>query len=273
MKCVVCQNNCRILFEASVMHKYMVKYYQCTFCETIQTEKPYWLNEAYQKAITDLDLGLLSRNITLSRDVLRLIARHFNVSARFLDYGGGYGILVRLLRDKGLDFYRQDVYCENIFAANHDINDLNESQRIFELVTCFEVLEHTDAPIELFAEIRKYTSNILFSTHLVPDYMIQKPNDWWYFTPETGQHVTFYTLKGLSALAEKSGMHLYSNGQNMHLFTQKTFSKNPLMEKNSVRNKLRHVILSFLSDQPKCCDSLIDRDLDVAKKKMWGSSL
>ena len=273
MKCLVCADNSDVLFEDRIMHKYSVHYHQCNTCGLIQTETPYWLDEAYEKAITTLDIGLLSRNINLSQVVFDLLTTHFDSAARFLDYGGGYGVLVRLLRDKGLNFYRQDIYCENIFAANHDISDLADAEQSFELATCFEVFEHTDKPHELLKTLNKYSSSILFSTLLIPDRSVKSASDWWYFVPETGQHITFYTQKALLILADKLNMNFYSNGESLHLFTTLKFNKNPLEAKNTVIDKITHKIIGALTPDRTRLKSLTENDLDIARKKAFDHKL
>ncbi|MDM9385348.1 hypothetical protein QUB80_32355 [Chlorogloeopsis sp. ULAP01] len=39
-------------------------YYFCEESGLLKTEKPYWLDEAYQEAIADTDTGLVRRNIS-----------------------------------------------------------------------------------------------------------------------------------------------------------------------------------------------------------------
>ena len=113
--------------------KYDVTYYQCESCRFIQTEQPYWLNEAYSSAITHLDIGLLSRNLYLMNEIPRLIDGLFPESKRYLDFGGGYGVFVRLMRDLGYDFFRFDTYCENIFADFFDIKGQEIAKRGLEI--------------------------------------------------------------------------------------------------------------------------------------------
>lgn len=266
--CVICSNELTALFEAQIMFSYNISYYKCTGCGSIQTEKPYWLNEAYENAITATDIGLLSRNIDLSTKVFDLITKTFDSSKKFLDFGGGYGVLVRLLRDKGLDFYRQDIYCQNIFAINHNISDLGENERRFELVSCFEVFEHVTEPFKLFEELLTYSSNILMSTVIIPEKSISSPNDWWYFAPETGQHITFYTMKSLELIADKYAMNLYSDGQGLHLFTSKKLIQNPLKPRATLTDKIRNKLIQILGRSAKpAMKSLTENDLDIAKAK------
>ena len=45
-ECNICGNSSAFLFEAEVLNKYDAKYFKCQNCGFIQTENPYWLNEA-----------------------------------------------------------------------------------------------------------------------------------------------------------------------------------------------------------------------------------
>jgi hypothetical protein len=269
MNCIICSQPSTFLLETTVLFRHQVKYYRCTSCGQIQTEKPYWLDEAYGTAIASLDIGLLDRSIRDSNAVFRLALKHFDVSGRMLDYGGGYGVLVRLLRDKGLDFYRQDIYCQNIFALNQDLDDLPPGNQTFELVTCFEVFEHTYEPLKLLETLTKYGSNILISTLLVPGREISSPVDWWYIAPETGQHVTFYTMDSLQRLAEIFKLNLYSNGQSLHLFSKRKFDKNPLAVRNTLFEKIANKLRGYLPTSKHVLPSLVTRDLETARQKAF----
>jgi hypothetical protein len=214
------------LFTAKVLEKYDVKYYRCKETGFIQTEEPYWLSEAYSSAITSLDIGMLKRNGVLSREAERIILNYFNTDAKFVDYAGGYGIFTRLMRDKGFSFFHTDKYCQNIFANFFDLNDLKEVHH-FELLTAFEVFEHFVNPLEELTEMFKYSDNIFFSTELIPNRPITSIEDWWYFIPETGQHLSLYTTDALSSLATQFDCSFYSDGLTMHLFTKSPLVKDP----------------------------------------------
>lgn len=215
MSCKICGHTVSLLFEKKILGKYKVGYYQCAHCGFMQTEQPYWLNEAYQSAITALDLGLANRNLVLAPIVETIIKAFFNSNALFLDYGGGYGLLVRMLRDKGFRFYREDKFCENLFAKNFDVTDLPAVPG-FELITAFEVFEHLPEPLQEIEKMLTYGKSILFSTELQPAAGLA---DWWYISPETGQHVSFYSYPSLVEIARKFNLHLYSNRRNIHLLT------------------------------------------------------
>ena len=79
--------------------------------------------------------------------VLTLVRTFFpERGARFLDYGGGYGLFVRMMRDRGFDFYRQDIHCENILADQFDLMDLPAGSK-FAMLTAIEVFEHLQDPV------------------------------------------------------------------------------------------------------------------------------
>lgn len=218
MNCNICGKKSEKIFSKKILFRYDVEYFKCNHCLFIQTEKPYWLEEAYQNAITALDLGLVGRNQYLSVVVKAMINGFFNKYSRFLDYGGGYGLLVRMLRDSGFDYYREDKYCENLFSKNFDISDLTDKTG-FDLVTAFELLEHLQDPLSEIETMLTKGENILFSTDLQPNNA--NVENWEYIAPEIGQHISFYHYQTLLFIGRRFQMNVYSNKKNIHLLTRK----------------------------------------------------
>jgi hypothetical protein len=229
------------IFTAKVLNKYDVGYFQCPECLFIQTENPYWLEEAYSSAITLLDIGLLYRNMRYLSRAASMIELFFDKTKPFLDFAGGYGIFVRLMRDKGYNFLWQDAYCENIFARGFEYT-LNKNSK-FGLVTAFEVFEHLDNLQKTLETLLSYSKNILFTTDLQPDTVI-KPESWHYIAPELGQHIAFFHLKTLKTIAQKYNMNLYTNGKTLHLLTKKKISS--ILFKITTRRKLSTLISKML---------------------------
>ncbi len=223
MKCKVCDSDSHNLANAKILSKYQVEYFRCSNCGFVQTETPYWLEEAYSEAIASSDVGLVFRNGMFSSLTSKLIFQFFEHQAKFIDYGGGYGLFVRLMRDRGFDFHWLDTFCENIFAKGFEV--LESANNQFEVLTAFEVFEHLVDPIAEIREILKYSKNILFSTELLPNagYL---PDEWWYYSLTEGQHISLYTLKSLSVIADKFNLKLYSNGSSLHLLTEKDLPSN-----------------------------------------------
>lgn len=227
MKSKITGGTTTLLFTARVLNKYDVRYYRCDETGFIQTEEPFWLEEAYSDAITKLDVGLPYRNNVLADSVSKVLGRYFNGSARFLDYAGGYGLFTRLMRDKGFDFYNTDKYCKNIFAEYFDLTNLPADTK-FEVTTAFEVFEHLPDPLSAIKEMLVYSDNLLFTTELQPE-NLTSVNDWWYFVPETGQHIALFNQASLQHIANNLGYNFYTNGTTLHLFTKQTFDKNPVV--------------------------------------------
>lgn len=228
--CKICKQNTKELFRAQVLYKYDVQYYQCTNCAFIQTEEPHWLEESYTSAITDLDLGYVTRNIFFGAITTKLLKRSFHRKAAFLDYGGGYGMFVRLMRDRGFDFYREDKYCANLFSAHFDVDDpIDNAPKKFELVTAFEVFEHLENPYEDIERMFQFSDSILFSTELQPQDTFSSASDWWYFSPDIGQHIAIYSKGALQEIAKKYNCQVYSAQNKLHLLTKRKFAWNPLI--------------------------------------------
>ncbi|MGD1711994.1 bifunctional glycosyltransferase/class I SAM-dependent methyltransferase, partial [Dapis sp. BLCC M172] len=219
--CQVCGSISQKFDTAKVLNKYNVDYFQCSNCGFIQTENPYWLGEAYREAIASSDVGLVSRNQNFSLITENLILNFFNANGKFLDYGCGYGLFVRMMRDLGLDFYGYDKYCQNIFYEGWE-GEINGDKK-YELVTVFEVFEHFINPLAEIEKILEKTRNILFSTKLLPPNN-PRPNDWWYYALEEGQHISIFTKKALSIIAQKFKLNLFSDGESLHLLTEKNLS-------------------------------------------------
>jgi hypothetical protein len=218
--CKICSGSIELISQAVILDKYTVAYFSCLECGLIQTESPYWLPEAYSAAITSSDIGMVSRNIALAKITKPIISVFFGSSGKFLDYGGGYGLYVRMMRDYGFDFFWYDKYCQNTFAVGFEA----KVEDRFELLTAFEIFEHLADPVAELESLLVRSRNVLFSTELVPDGN-PKPGEWWYYGLEHGQHISFYRKKTLIALANKFKLNCYSDGNSLHLFTEKTISE------------------------------------------------
>jgi hypothetical protein len=268
MKSKITGGNTTLLFTTKVLSKYDVKYYRCNDTGFIQTEEPYWLNEAYSSAITKLDIGLPYRNIHQSESVGKILLTSFDKHAKFLDYAGGYGLFTRLMRDKGFDFYNTDKYCQNLFADYFDLKDLPSGTR-FELTTAFEVFEHLTQPAIEMKEMLSYADNLLFSTELQPTHVISV-NDWWYFAPETGQHISFYTEAALAHLAKQAGYNFYTDGHSLHLYTKQEFTSNPLIQpKDSfLLRKAKKFVRKTEQKKYTYPESLLMKDYEFIKSKL-----
>lgn len=204
-----------------VLRKYGVQYFRCSSCGFVCSEEPYWLAEAYADAISFADVGLVQRNQRRAPIVKALISAFFRAEGKFIDYGGGYGLLVRLMRDAGFDFYRADRHCTNLFARGFEAEP--EGNVNYELLTAMELFEHLADPIVEIERMLGYSHSIFFTTLLLPE-PTPLPGEWWYYVPDQGQHISFYTRKSLEVIAERFGLVLVTDGVSRHLLTDRRIS-------------------------------------------------
>jgi len=221
VKCKICQSESNSLYQAKVLSKYDITYFHCPNCHFIQMEEEFWLEEAYQDSINISDTGYMRRNIVLSKVVTAVLGLFYPGPTKCLDYAGGYGVFVRLMRDIGFDFFWQDKYTENLFARGFE----HDSSKKYDVITSFESFEHFDQPLQEIKNMLTLSDTILFSTVLSGKEI--PAVDWHYYGPEHGQHISFYNLTTLNYLAQKFELNLYSDRKSVHLLTQKKL--NPLM--------------------------------------------
>lgn len=222
--CKVCSSPMQPVFKATILGRHDVSYAHCANCGFLTTEPPYWLDEAYSEAIAATDVGLVERNRVMSSRVAASLFFALNLSAdeRVLDVAGGYGLLVRMLRDYGIDCFWQDKYCRNIFAQSFEWTEPPIVPA--KVVTAIEVMEHLENPLEFIRGVMKQTGarSLLFTTELYegapPD-----PEAWWYYSLETGQHISFYTRKTLETMAAALDMR-FMTCRGLHLFSKDSVS-------------------------------------------------
>jgi methyltransferase family protein len=202
-RCRLCGQETAFVFKQRVIDRYDVAYFVCDGCGSLQTEFPHWLGEAYSDAVMSIDPGAAQR--VLDNFVLtRVIARLFDCR-RILDYGGGAGLLCRLLRDVGWDAYSFDRYASPSYATGFTATPSEN----FDLVTAYEVLEHIAEPAKDLGEIFAGGPRVVLASTYIYN---GQGSDWWYLAPEEGQHVFMYSSKALDLIATRFGyrVHIYN---------------------------------------------------------------
>ena len=216
-QCPICRTSMNQVFSAVLLRKYDVSYFHCSHCGLLQTEEPYWLDEAYSDAIAVADTGLVQRNTSMAAKLAALIYFELDPKGSYLDVAGGYGMLVRWMRDFGIDFYWSDKYCTNLLARGFEASKATSP---FQALTAFEVLEHVSDPLAFISEAMSSfdSRTLIFSTELYIDTPPDK--DWWYYAFNTGQHISFYQSKTLRSIAERLGLNFFS-AHGIHMFTDR----------------------------------------------------
>jgi len=210
-------------FSAMILNKYDADFYVCRECFLLQPSKPErWLQEAYIESINLSDTGILARNYSLARKTIIILSLLLGPAAarngKFLDYGGGYGIFVRLMRDIGLDFYWKDEYSSNLVARGFE-----DQFGWYDAAVSFEVFEHLAKPLEDIEIMLQKTDTIVFSTDLYGSSPPQ-PDQWHYYGLTHGQHISFYSVKTLEWIAQRYTLNLFTDGKSFHILSRRKSS-------------------------------------------------
>ena len=202
--CRLCGASTHLLFTKRLLHRHDVQFRQCDHCGATQTQKPWWLAEAYVPENEKFDTGQVTRSL-INAAVLRTLLQICDLpaSTRVVDYGCGSGLLVRTLRDTGVDAWGYDLYSSPRLALGFQTPDYSG----FDVVNLCEVVEHFDEPRQAFDAI--FASNpkmVVIQTGVAQ----QVTESWDYITAEHGQHIFFLAPRTLQWLAETYGRQVVS---------------------------------------------------------------
>lgn len=216
--CPVCGAGLVEAFRAMVLQRHEGIYDLCPACGFLAARAPHWLDEAYASAIAVTDTGLLQRNRSIARQLAAVAGMIGDDRySAWLDFAGGYGVLTRMMRDAGLDFWWADKFSANLLAPGFEYSAAVGPCRA---VTAFEVMEHVTDPCAFVSEAlaTAQTDTLVFSTQL---YAGPPPAlDWWYYAFETGQHIAFYRRDTLATLARRLGLDFHT-GRGLHFLSRR----------------------------------------------------
>jgi len=196
-----------------------IYYRRCDACGFLFTEAfDDWSAQAFVKYIYNDDYVLVDPDYAAARPTNNagVIAKAFQAAraeVSILDYGGGSGLLARLLRESGFRAATYDPF--SAFSARP------EGQ--FEVITCFEVMEHAPFPNNIVADMSGLLAKegvLLFSTLTQPANFAELGLGWWYVAPRNG-HVSLYSSRALAILFEKQGMQIVSFSEVFHMAFRK----------------------------------------------------
>jgi len=187
----------------------------CGFC--FCPEISAWSPELFERHIYNEDYERVDPDYLLARpranaDFLAQLFGIYGKRIRHLDYGGGNGQMVRMLKSQAWKSTSYDPF------ANKDVSPGSLGK--FDLITAFEVFEHVPDPqvlMKSLAELLQPDGVILFST-LLSDGQIHPGGklDWWYAAPRNG-HISLYSRNSLYLLAQQHNFHLASRDAGLHL--------------------------------------------------------
>jgi hypothetical protein len=121
------------------------------------------------------------------------------------------------------------------------------------------VFEHLAEPAKTVTHLLSMSDSILFSTEplSVPAPPIA---DWWYYGPEHGQHIAFFTRVALQKLAARFDANYYTNGGSIHLISRRHISEKTFQL--VLRPKVRALVNRVYRRK-----SLLDEDFAIAMQQ------
>ena len=166
-----------------------------------------WRREVYNDGYTAVDHEQANgaralRNLESVTQVVRAKG-----TTRILDYGGGDGLLTRLLCEKYFDAQTWDPLVDTVSPTGD-----------FDLVTSFEVLEHTTTPRATLADMLTWVrpGGLVFFSTLTLDDLPEQACDHFYIAPRNG-HVSIHTTKSLDRMFSAAGWAVRHLSAGVHL--------------------------------------------------------
>jgi hypothetical protein len=191
-------------------------------CDYVFVHPTPWLADAHAASLATTDTDAAIRSIFTAA---RLSAFLFLVLAergqgRFVDVAGGYGLLTRLMRDLGFDYYWSDLYSPNLFARGFEYGP---HVGPCTAISAVEALEHMPNPLVFLRDslVTHQSDTLLLTTEVFPDGRPLAPSQWQnYYSFETGQHVSFFSARGLDTLARRLGL-TYTRAGRLHILSRR----------------------------------------------------
>lgn len=209
-------NLSRLLFQHKVLNRHLANYYYDEKVGYIFVSEPHWLEEAYSEPISSLDTGILARNCANIDTISRCLSKngHYRI-ANGIDLGAGYGLFVRGMRDRGVDFYWTDKYSPNLLARGFEATPGK-----YDIAVAFEVLEHLSDPVAFLRGCRReYQFETCFFSAICFDEQKIPGGEWWYWSFESGQHISFFSKRSLLWMAEQLETRLWQITRDVFAFS------------------------------------------------------
>lgn len=182
-----------------------VQYHRCADCGfAFTSDMDGWSREDFARFVYNSDYVLTDGDYESVRpaQMAKEVAGRLGPwrTLRILDYGSGSGAFAAAMQALGLLVESYDPFSHPKRPEGH-----------FDLITCFEVIEHSPVPVETIAEMASFLAEggaILFSQPLQPANIEEVRGSWWYIAPRNG-HVSIYTADALAVLAAGCGLTFY----------------------------------------------------------------
>lgn len=215
--CVDFNKSCEELNEKYLEYSGVPVYYlKCEECDHIfSTDFDNWTLEDFKNNIYDENYISVDPEYNGTRSLRDVEwftkSINYNKSLEILDYGAGPGVFGKELVKKGYKVESWDPLWGTEISWSKN--------KKFDLITAFEVIEHSPTPYETIKEMHQWlkpNGKILITT-LANDIMQGKRDPtYWYLAPRNG-HICMYSNKSIEILFKSVGMNINHLAWNTHL--------------------------------------------------------
>jgi 2-polyprenyl-6-hydroxyphenyl methylase/3-demethylubiquinone-9 3-methyltransferase len=194
-----------------------VYYSRCAACGFLFTDAfDDWSHDQFKTHIYNdgyiaFDPEYLTKRPSNNATVVGSLWAPHKTGMRVLDYGGGNDVFCSVLRSQG--FKEAITYDPMVPEFATPPNGK------FDLVTCFETLEHLPDPVAGVAEIVKHVGEpgaVFYSTMTQPDDFDRQGMSWWYVGPRNG-HISIFSKQALAMAWARHGYRTVSFNAGTHL--------------------------------------------------------
>lgn len=214
--CPICRAQANSAFTVCIRNGQNEPLFRCSNCSFYFFTEPDELAQSFSEELNELDLGSVARCHFVA-DFMTAVFPRRRSGYTALDWGGGDGLLTRLLRERGINCLWYDPFVKPRFVGAA----IYEPSSRVDVTVVSEVFLHLTDPVSVLRLLLSQ-SEVVIMTAVVPPKKLTA--QWWYLMPETGQHVSFYPPPALEALATQTGSRLYTDGRFFHVFSRRKLS-------------------------------------------------
>lgn len=177
---------------------------RCGFCFAPEFRE--WKTEDFEKFVYNADYGIVDPDYASARPTKNadMLESTFGANKRrikHLDFGGGSGLLSKLLKEKGWNSTSYDP------LVDRNVNP--ETLGTFDLITAFGVFEAAPNSVEMIQTLKKLCQPkglILYSVTFSDGEIDRtKKLDWWNAAPRNG-HVSLFSRKSIVELMTRNDL-------------------------------------------------------------------
>lgn len=194
-----------------------VYYRRCPACGFLFTDAfDDWSVDQFKTHIYNDDYHLFDPDYLIKRPannagmIANLWAGH-KAGMRVLDFGGGNDVFCAALRASGFS----EAVTHDPMVPEH----AGRPEGKFDLVTCFETLEHLPDPLAGIAAIADCVAEpgaVFYSTLTQPADFDNRGLSWWYVGPRNG-HISIFTKQALAMAWARYGFKTAALNEGLHL--------------------------------------------------------